>query len=144
MLRYLVEDRCPSAERNYPVHENLSTHTAKSLYETFLPERARNILDRLEFHPTPKHGSAPKQAEIAISLFERGRLPCRVLDAIIPTATGADPDRRAQRAPGHYRLAVHCAKPALHPNGSTRQSHPYGIERSFRQSIELVVACHPF
>jgi hypothetical protein len=70
-LRYLVEERYPDAERIYLVQDNLNTHTAGALYETFPPAQARTILDRLEFHPTPKHGSWLKQAEIEISVFER-------------------------------------------------------------------------
>jgi hypothetical protein len=46
------------------VQDNLNTHTAGALYETFPPQQARHILDRLEFHPTPKHGSWLNQAEI--------------------------------------------------------------------------------
>jgi hypothetical protein len=63
-LRYLVEERHPEAERIYLVQDNLNTHTAGALYETFPPAQARAILDRLEFHPTPKHGSWLNQAEI--------------------------------------------------------------------------------
>jgi hypothetical protein len=73
-LRYLVEERYPDAERIYLVQDNLNTHTAGALYEAFPPVQARNILDRLEFHPTPKHGSWLNQAEIEISVFERGCL----------------------------------------------------------------------
>lgn len=73
-LRYLVEEQYPDAERIYLVQDNLNTHTAGALYETFPPAQARNILDRLEFHFTPKHGSWLNQAEIEISIFERGCL----------------------------------------------------------------------
>jgi DDE superfamily endonuclease len=54
-LRYLVEERYPEAERICLVQDNLNTHTAGALYETFPPQQARAILDRLEFHDTPKH-----------------------------------------------------------------------------------------
>jgi hypothetical protein len=73
-LRYLVEEQYPDAERIYLVQDNLNTHTAGALYETFPSAQARNILDRLEFHYTPKHGSWLNQAEIEISIFERGCL----------------------------------------------------------------------
>jgi hypothetical protein len=48
--------------------------SAGALYETFPPEQARRILSRLQFHYTPKHGSWLNQAEIKISIFERGCL----------------------------------------------------------------------
>jgi DDE superfamily endonuclease len=79
-LRYLVEEHYREAERIYLVQDNRNTHTAGALYETFPPAQARNILDRLEFHPTPKHGSWLNQAEIEISVFERGCLSRPVPD----------------------------------------------------------------
>jgi hypothetical protein len=79
-LRYLVEGCYPEAERIYLVQDNLNTPTAGALYETFPPAQARHILDCLEFHPTPKHGSWLNQAEIEISIFERGCLSRPVPD----------------------------------------------------------------
>jgi DDE superfamily endonuclease len=79
-LRYLVEERYPEAERVYLVQDNLNTHTAGALYETFPPAQARHILDCLEFYSTPKHGSWLNQAEIEISVFERGCLSRPVPD----------------------------------------------------------------
>jgi hypothetical protein len=74
VLRYLVEERYPDAECICVVQDNLNTHTAGALYETFPPQQARRILARLEFHYTPKHGSWLNQAEIEISIVERGCL----------------------------------------------------------------------
>lgn len=74
VLRYLVEERYPDAECICVVQDNLNTHTAGALYETFPPRQAHRILSRLEFHYTPKHGSWLNQAEIEISIFERGCL----------------------------------------------------------------------
>lgn len=74
VLRYLVEERYPDAECIRVVQDNLNTHTAGALYETFPPPHARRILAKLEFHHTPKHGSWLNQAEIEISIFERGCL----------------------------------------------------------------------
>ena len=72
VLRYLVEERYPDADCICVVQDNLNTHTAGALYETFPPKQARHILASLEFHYTPKHGSWLNQAEIEISIFERG------------------------------------------------------------------------
>jgi DDE superfamily endonuclease len=74
VLRYLVEERYPQAECICVVQDNLNTHTAGALYETFPPQQVRRILSRLEFHYTPKHGSWLNQAEIEISIFECGCL----------------------------------------------------------------------
>jgi hypothetical protein len=80
VLRYLVEERYPDADYICVVQDNLNTHTAGALYETFPPKPARHILSRLEFHYPPKHGSWLNQAEIEISIFERGCLSRRVAD----------------------------------------------------------------
>lgn len=51
------------------------------MYETFAPAKARGILDRLELHYTPKHGSWLNMAEIELSVLSRqclnGYIPCR-------------------------------------------------------------------
>jgi len=80
VLRYLVEECYPDAECISVVQDNLNTHTAGALYETFPPKQARHILASVEFHYTPKHGSWLNQAEIEISIFERGCLSRRVPD----------------------------------------------------------------
>ena len=102
MLRYLVEERYPEAERIYLVQDNLNTHTAGALYETFPPQQARRILDRLEFHYTPKHGSWLNQAEIEISVFERGCLSRPVPDTATLQQRVRRSGGRAQRAACHH------------------------------------------
>jgi hypothetical protein len=84
-LRYLVEERYPTAEYVRLVVDNLNTHVPAALYEAFPPQRARAILERLEFHYTPKHGSWLNMAEIEISVFERGCLSRPIGDR--PTLT---------------------------------------------------------
>jgi len=77
VLRYLVEERYLDAECICVVQDNLNTHTAGALYETFPPKQARRILSRLEFHYTPKHGSWLNQAEIELAVFSRQCLGTR-------------------------------------------------------------------
>ena len=69
VLRWLVEDVHPEAERVVVVMDHLNTHTAASLYEAFPPEQARRIAERLEVHHTPKHGSWLNMAEIELSVL---------------------------------------------------------------------------
>jgi len=76
-LRYLVEEAYPEVALIRVVQDNLSTHNPSSLYATFPPELARTIRRRLEFHPTPTHGSWLNMAEIdeiEISVVQRGCL----------------------------------------------------------------------
>ena len=51
------------------VMDNLNTHVPGSLYETFLPDKAKTILDRFEFVYTPKHGSWLNMAEIELNVL---------------------------------------------------------------------------
>jgi DDE superfamily endonuclease len=97
-LRWLVEERYPDAESICVVQDNLNTHVAGALYEVFPPQQARRILSRLEFHPTPKHGSWLNQAEIEISVFERGCLSRPVGDrATLERRVGALEEERNVR-----------------------------------------------
>jgi len=67
----LVHQHFPNAERCVLVEDQLNTHTPAALYETFEPAKARSILDRLELHFTPKHGSWLNMAEIEFSVLSR-------------------------------------------------------------------------
>lgn len=69
-----MDEAYPHAEYIRLVQDNLNTHTPASLYETFSPAEARRILQRLEFHYTPKHGSWLNMAEIEIAILERNAL----------------------------------------------------------------------
>jgi hypothetical protein len=60
--------------------DNLSTHTASALYETFDAAEARRIVRRLEIHYTPKHASWLNMVEIEI-----GVMVSQCLDRRIPT-----------------------------------------------------------
>ena len=60
------------------VMDNLNTHKDASLYETFSPEKARELCERFEFHYTPKHGSWLNMAEIEIGLLARSCLNRRI------------------------------------------------------------------
>jgi len=78
-MRELVDIHYPDAECIRVVQDNLSTHSAGALYETFAPAEARRILRRLEFHHTPKHASWLNMAEIEIGVL-RGQCLDRRID----------------------------------------------------------------
>jgi DDE superfamily endonuclease len=78
VLRWLVEDVHPDAEKVVLVVDNLNAHKPASLYETFPPERARRIAARVEWHYTPKHGSWLNMAEIELSVLQRQALGDRI------------------------------------------------------------------
>jgi DDE superfamily endonuclease len=57
----------PQAEKIIVVLDNLNMHTPAAFYETFGPEEARRLVERFEFHFTPKHGRWLNMAEIELS-----------------------------------------------------------------------------
>ncbi len=80
-MRYLVDELFPNAGKVIVVQDNLNTHTPASLYEAFEPAEAKRILDRLEFHYTPKHGSWLNMVEIEIGVLSEQCLDRRIPDA---------------------------------------------------------------
>jgi hypothetical protein len=51
------------------VQDNLNTHDPAGLYEVFPPAQAKVMLDRLEFHFTPRHGNWLNMTEIELSVM---------------------------------------------------------------------------
>lgn len=79
-IRQLVDKDYPEAEKIILVMDNLNTHVGASLYKAFEPEEARRLLDKVEFHYTPKHGSWLNMAEIEFSLLSRQCMRDRMAD----------------------------------------------------------------
>jgi hypothetical protein len=82
VIRDIVDVLFPDAERVVLVMDNLNTHVGGALYETFPPAEARRILDKLEIHYTPKHGSWLNMAEIELSVLSRQCLDRRIGTAL--------------------------------------------------------------
>jgi transposase len=68
-MRDLTDDHYPEAERIRVVLDNLSTHSAGALYQSFPADEARRVLRRLEFHFVPKHASWLNMVEIEIGVL---------------------------------------------------------------------------
>jgi hypothetical protein len=67
----LLRRRYASAEKVILVCDNLNTHTKGAFYETFEAAKARQIVRRLDFRHTPKHGSWLNIAENELSSMTR-------------------------------------------------------------------------
>jgi transposase len=80
VMRCLVDEILPEAEAVVVVQDNLNTHTPAALYEAFAPAEAKRILDRLEFHYTPEHGSWLNMVEIELSILSEQCLDDRIPD----------------------------------------------------------------
>jgi hypothetical protein len=79
-MRELVDIHYPQAEQIRVVLDNLSTHSAGALYETFPAPEARRLMRRLEFHYVPKHASWLNMVEIEIGVLRRQCLDRRIGD----------------------------------------------------------------
>jgi uncharacterized small protein (DUF1192 family) len=74
-----VSDRWfPNAAKIVLVQDNLSTHKPASLYEAFPPVEARRLVERFEWHYTPKHGSWLNMAETELSVLSSQCLDRRI------------------------------------------------------------------
>ena len=71
VIRELCDELYPDAQKIVLVLDNLNTHTIASLYEAFEPVIARRLVEKLEIHYTPKHGSWLNMAEIELSVLSR-------------------------------------------------------------------------
>jgi len=81
-LKELVDEHFPKVKKITLVMDNLNTHSPSSLYEAFCPDEAKRILNRLDIHYTPKHGSWLNMAEIELSVLGRQCLSRRIPDQL--------------------------------------------------------------
>ncbi len=67
----LLEERYADCKQLILVSDNLNTHTKGAFYEAFEPAKARELVRRIEFRYTPKHGSWLNIAENELSSLTR-------------------------------------------------------------------------
>jgi DDE superfamily endonuclease len=79
-LEALSDTHFPNAKRIVLVQDNLSTHKPASLYEAFAPDKARRLVERFEWHYTPKHGSWLNMAESELGALASQCLGRRIAD----------------------------------------------------------------
>lgn len=82
VLKDLSDVHFAAAEKIVLVQDNLNTHVPASLYEAFPPQEARRLVERFEWHYTPKHGSWLNMAESELAV-----LSAQCLDRRIPDQT---------------------------------------------------------
>src|SRR5271165_2125310 len=80
VLKELSDTHFPSAKQIQLVQDNLSTHTAASLYAAFPAPEARRLAMRFEWHYTPKHGSWLDMAESELAVLTTQCLSRRIPD----------------------------------------------------------------
>jgi hypothetical protein len=70
-VAFLLQGHYADCPRITLVSDNLNTHTKSAFYEVFDAELARNLVRRIEFCHTPKHGSGLNIAENELSSMTR-------------------------------------------------------------------------
>lgn len=111
-VRELLEVYYPKARKIRLVQDNLNTHDGASLYTAFRPEVARSLLDRIEFHYTPKHGSWVNMAETEINILKSQCLDRR-LDSELKLASevaGWEKRRNDEQAKIHWTFTIAAAR----------------------------------
>ncbi len=79
-VQQLIDVHYPEAERIVLVLDQLNTHTPASLSAAFPPDQARRLVEKLEIHHTPKHGSWLNMAELELRVLARQCLRQRIPD----------------------------------------------------------------
>ena len=77
-MKMLVDEWFPESKQIRLVLDQLNTHTPGSFYEAFEATEAKRLIDKLEFHYTPVHGSWLNMAEIELSILSRHHLDQRI------------------------------------------------------------------
>jgi hypothetical protein len=114
-IRELVDVYYPHARKIRLVMDNLNTHSGASLYEAFAPNEARRLMEKLEFHHTPKHASWLNMAEIEIGIMNRQCLDRRIDNiAEMRQETAAwEKTRNRKKATIHWTFTIAAARRKL-------------------------------
>jgi DDE superfamily endonuclease len=112
VLRDLVDVHYPDAEIIILVVDNLNTHDFSALYETFEPEKAWRIREKIEIHYTPKHGSWLNMAEIELAVLSGQCLDRRIGEEALLRQEVAvwETERNTQRVKVNWRFTTQDAR----------------------------------
>jgi transposase len=124
-MRALVDVHFPKAEKIRVVLDNLSTHFASALYQTFPAPEARRILRRIEFHYTPRHASWLNMVEIEIGILRNQCLDRRIesRQLLVSEVAAWERQRNKSRARINWMFTTEKARAKMaraYPNPSQR------------------------
>jgi len=80
VLKDLSDTHFPNAKIIVLVQDNLNTHVKASLHQAFPATEARRLVERFEWHYTPKHGSWLDLAESELVVLTSQCLDRRIPD----------------------------------------------------------------
>jgi len=112
MLKDLSDVHFADAEKIILVQDNLNTHVPASLYEAFPPGDARRLVERFEWHYTPKHGSWLNMAETELAVLAGQCLNRRIPDpkALDREVSAWQTTRNSQNAKADWRFTTDKAR----------------------------------
>ncbi len=109
VLKELSDTHFPGSAKIVLVQDNLNTHKPASLCEAFPPAEARRLVERFEWHYTPKHGSWLDMAESELSVLSSQCLDRRIPDQRVlkdeVEAWEADRNRKHAKANWQFTTA---------------------------------------
>jgi hypothetical protein len=82
LLKDIADNLFAGTRKIVLVQDNLNTHKPASLYEAFPPTAARRLVERCEWHYTPKHGSWLNMAESELGVLLKQCLDRRIPDKV--------------------------------------------------------------
>jgi hypothetical protein len=111
-LKDLADIHFSNAEQIVLVQDNLNTHTKASLYEAFPAAEARRLVERFEWHYTPKHGSWLDMAESELGVLSSQCLDRRIPDkqTLIDEIAAWEKDRNANHAKADWQFTTKDAR----------------------------------
>jgi hypothetical protein len=115
-MKQLVDVHYPEANCIRSVLDNLNTHKPASLYAAYAPEEAFRLLQRLEFHHTPRHASWLNPAECELSALTGQCLDRRISDlpALRQEIAAWQEQRNHEQVMIHWRFRISEARIKLH------------------------------
>jgi len=108
VLKDLADTHFPAATTIVLVQDNLNIHCKASLYEAFPATEARRLVERFEWHYTPKHGSWLDLAESELGVLASQCLDRRISDkqTLIDEVAAWQHDRNANNAKTNWHFTT--------------------------------------
>ena len=119
VLKDLADVHFSSARTIVLVQDNLNIHSKASLYEAFPAAEARRLVERFEWHYTPKHGSWLDLAESELGVLSSQCLDRRIPDkqTLVEEVAAWEHDRNANHTKANWHFTT--------PNARIKLKHLY-------------------
>jgi hypothetical protein len=108
ILKDLSDKHFPNVSQIVLVQDNLNTHKPASLYEAFPAAEARRLVERFEWHYTPKHGSWLDMAESELGVVSSQCLDRRIPDkqTLIEEVAAWEDDRNKNHTKADWQFTT--------------------------------------